>query len=212
MHNQTSYFLFHITSFKKFFYVSLGNNFFTVFVEARALGNCPVCPPLNPALVVSCSMDDGWRRDWKDPSCRSCRGRIESAKNNCTVVTFADGREIIDCSNAEAKNARPSTACYARHVAYWCAICYRPIPLASDFNFPDYHKTVLSLIPRLSTTRRTRSRGSGVCSYRSLAGKRRRQLSIDICACALQAATSCRMMSIDVTYRRMDGHLTVRLQ
>ena len=30
--------------------------FFTVFVEAalvvEALGNCPVCPPLNPALIV----------------------------------------------------------------------------------------------------------------------------------------------------------------
>ena len=50
----TSYFLFQIISFKKYFYVSLGNNFFTVFVEAplvvEALGNCPVCPPLNPAL------------------------------------------------------------------------------------------------------------------------------------------------------------------
>jgi len=33
----------------------LGNNFFTVFVEAPlvvdALGNCPVCSPLNPALL-----------------------------------------------------------------------------------------------------------------------------------------------------------------
>jgi len=54
MNNDTSYFLFQIISFKKYFYVSLGNNFFTVFVEAplvvEALGNCPVCPPLNPAL------------------------------------------------------------------------------------------------------------------------------------------------------------------
>ena len=44
------YFLFQIISFKKYFYVSLGTNFFTVFVEAplvvEALGNCPVCPPL----------------------------------------------------------------------------------------------------------------------------------------------------------------------
>ena len=55
MNNETSYYLFQIISFKKYFYVSLGNNFFTVFVEAplvvQALGNCPVCPsPLNPAL------------------------------------------------------------------------------------------------------------------------------------------------------------------
>ena len=54
MNNETSYFLFRIISFKKYFYVSLGNNFFTVFVEAplvvEAMGNCPVCPPLNPAL------------------------------------------------------------------------------------------------------------------------------------------------------------------
>ena len=35
MNNETSYFFkFQITSFKKYFYVSLGNNFFTVFVEA----------------------------------------------------------------------------------------------------------------------------------------------------------------------------------
>jgi len=44
--------------FQKVFYVSLGNNFFTVFVEApplvvEALGNCPVCPSINPALVRS---------------------------------------------------------------------------------------------------------------------------------------------------------------
>ena len=44
---------FQFISFKMYFYVSLGN-FFTVIVEAplvvEALGNCPVCPPLNPAL------------------------------------------------------------------------------------------------------------------------------------------------------------------
>jgi len=60
MHNETSYFLLQIISFKKYFYVSLGNNFFTVFVEAPlvvdALGNCPVCPPLNPALPVTVIM------------------------------------------------------------------------------------------------------------------------------------------------------------
>jgi len=48
-------FVFQIISFKKYFYVSLGNNFLTVFVEAplvvEALGNCPVYPPLNPALI-----------------------------------------------------------------------------------------------------------------------------------------------------------------
>ena len=63
MNNETSYYLFQIISFKKYFYVSLGNNFFTVFVEAplvvEALGNCPVCPPLNPALRVATV--SGWR-------------------------------------------------------------------------------------------------------------------------------------------------------
>jgi len=52
MNNETSYVLFQIISFKKYFYVSLGNIFYC-FVEAplvvEALGNCPVCPPLNPA-------------------------------------------------------------------------------------------------------------------------------------------------------------------
>ena len=55
MNNETSYFLFQIISFDKYFYVSLGNNFLTVFVEVplvvEALGSCPVCPPLNPALA-----------------------------------------------------------------------------------------------------------------------------------------------------------------
>jgi len=57
MNNEPSYFLFQIISFKKYFDISLGNNFYTVFVEAplvvEALGNCPVCPPLNPALTVA---------------------------------------------------------------------------------------------------------------------------------------------------------------
>jgi len=39
---------------KVFFYVSFGNNFFTVFrggpLVVEALGNCPVCPLFNPAL------------------------------------------------------------------------------------------------------------------------------------------------------------------
>ena len=55
-------FLFQINSFKKYFYVSLGNNFFTVFAEAplvvEALGNCSLCPLLNPVLRrrdISCS-------------------------------------------------------------------------------------------------------------------------------------------------------------
>jgi len=54
MNNETSHFLLQIISFKKYFYASLGNNFFTCFVEAplvvEAMGNCPVCPPINPAL------------------------------------------------------------------------------------------------------------------------------------------------------------------
>ena len=56
MNNETSHFLFQIISFKEnFFYVSSFNNFVTVFVEAplvvEALGNCPVCHPLKPALI-----------------------------------------------------------------------------------------------------------------------------------------------------------------
>jgi len=53
MNNETSYFLFQIISFKKYFYVSLGNNFLMFCggpLDVEALGNCPVCPPLNPAL------------------------------------------------------------------------------------------------------------------------------------------------------------------
>ena len=54
----TRYFLFQIISFKKYFNVSLGNNFLLFFsggpLVVEALGNCPVCPPpLNPALVVN---------------------------------------------------------------------------------------------------------------------------------------------------------------
>ena len=47
-------FLFQNISFKKYFYVSLGNNFVLFFCGGRlvveALGNCPVCPPLNRAV------------------------------------------------------------------------------------------------------------------------------------------------------------------
>jgi len=57
MNNETSYYLFQIISFKKYFYVSLGYNFFSVFcggpLVVEALGKCPVCPSLNPALVTS---------------------------------------------------------------------------------------------------------------------------------------------------------------
>ena len=55
MNNETSYFLFQIISFKKYFYVSLGKFFYClcggILVE-EALGNCPVCPPLHPALYL----------------------------------------------------------------------------------------------------------------------------------------------------------------
>ena len=69
MNNETSYFLFQITSFKKYFYVSLGNNFFTVFVEAplvvEALANCSVCPPLTTIGVTSFSKSSScsWQTD-----------------------------------------------------------------------------------------------------------------------------------------------------
>ena len=59
--NSMTYTLFFIPDyqFQKVFYVSLGNKFFTVVVEAalvvEALGNCPVCPPLNRALAVNCA-------------------------------------------------------------------------------------------------------------------------------------------------------------
>jgi len=42
--------------FQKVFYVSLGNNFLLFSwrpLVVEALGNCPVCPPLNPVLVYS---------------------------------------------------------------------------------------------------------------------------------------------------------------
>ena len=52
MNNETSYFLFQIISFKKYFCVSLGNIFYCFCGDlvVEALGSCPVCPPLNPAL------------------------------------------------------------------------------------------------------------------------------------------------------------------
>jgi len=48
------HFVFQIISFKKYFYVSLCNNFLLFLwrppIVVEALGNCPVCPPLYPAL------------------------------------------------------------------------------------------------------------------------------------------------------------------
>jgi len=50
-----SYFFYsRLSVSKSILYVSLGNDFFTVFCGApvvEALGNCPVPPPLNPALL-----------------------------------------------------------------------------------------------------------------------------------------------------------------
>ena len=55
MNNKTSYFYSRLSVSKKYFYVSLGNIFYC-FVEAplvvETLGNCPVCPPLNPAQII----------------------------------------------------------------------------------------------------------------------------------------------------------------
>ena len=60
-------FLFQIISFKKYFYVSLGNNFLLFCggpLVVEALGNCPVCPLLNPALCLRevCTDQKHWRR------------------------------------------------------------------------------------------------------------------------------------------------------
>ena len=47
---------------KKYFYVSLGSNFLLFFrggpLVVEALSNCPVCPPLNPALLL---LPGAWR-------------------------------------------------------------------------------------------------------------------------------------------------------
>ena len=54
MNNETLYFLFQIISFKKYFYVFLGNNFYSFCggpLVVEALSNCPVCTPLNPVLA-----------------------------------------------------------------------------------------------------------------------------------------------------------------
>ena len=50
MNNETSYFLFQTISFKKYFYVSVGNNFFTVFVEAPYSCGGPGQLPSLPSL------------------------------------------------------------------------------------------------------------------------------------------------------------------
>ena len=51
----TRYFLFQIISFKKYFYVSLGDNLFTVFfVEVPGqLPSLPPPPSLNPAVPTA---------------------------------------------------------------------------------------------------------------------------------------------------------------
>ena len=64
MNNETSYFLFQIISFKKYFYASFPLIFLLLFVEAplvvEALGSCPVCPPSNPALYPCVGKQLGW--------------------------------------------------------------------------------------------------------------------------------------------------------
>ena len=62
MNNETSYFFIPDYQFQKYFYVSVGNNFFTVFVEAPRVVEA-VCPPLNLALVTNqCSAKTDKRR------------------------------------------------------------------------------------------------------------------------------------------------------
>jgi len=80
-------FLFQIISFKKYFYVFLGN-IFTVFVEAplvvKALGNCPVCPPLNPALNRPSLLRTNPGRTFKTPA--KVSGSDSAAKCYYTLV------------------------------------------------------------------------------------------------------------------------------
>jgi len=61
-------FLFQIISFKKnFFNVSLGNNFYTVFVELLSCGGlwatAQFVPPLNPALLYCAFFSSLWVTD-----------------------------------------------------------------------------------------------------------------------------------------------------
>ena len=63
MNNETSYFLFQIISFKKYFYVSFPLIFYCFCggpVVVDALGSCPVCPPSNPALYPCVGKQLGW--------------------------------------------------------------------------------------------------------------------------------------------------------
>jgi len=64
MNNETSYFFIPDYQFQKYFYVSVGNNIFTVFVEAPELWRpWAVCRPLNLALVTNqCSAKTDKRR------------------------------------------------------------------------------------------------------------------------------------------------------
>jgi len=62
MNNETSYFLFQIISFKRYYYVSLVNNFFTVLVEAppscEGPGQLPSLPSLKSGPAPTADDDD----------------------------------------------------------------------------------------------------------------------------------------------------------
>ena len=96
MNNETSYFLFQIITFKKYFYVSLGNNFLLFCrgpLVVEALGNCPVCPPLNPALLT-CA---------RKPTRAGLIYRTETTTKNCKTDKLKSKTDMLEVLLSDVK-------------------------------------------------------------------------------------------------------------
>jgi len=103
-YSPTRYFLFQIISFKKYFYVSLGNNFLLFLwrplSRGGSMGNCPVCPiplirpwqyvtkPDSVHNVAWCEVGDRRREvefKWNELERESARGRGRWAGTTLTM-------------------------------------------------------------------------------------------------------------------------------
>ena len=132
----TRYFLFQIISFNKYFYVSLRNNvllFCGGSLLVEALGNCPVCPLLNPVLVYSSTPSCGssatadtcllfveiqfrLQSDWN--ACRTTSSRLSW----CSPWRFCQAPSVWRLSSPKRETSDSTTTRRTSQVSHHCKL------------------------------------------------------------------------------------------